>query len=186
MSDHKVELIDATISLIKTAIYKFANNPTTDKARKNMFLIERIPASGAVKSIKLIGNMSTGAIKQLTVDVDCENNLMLLLMSNYFVQHALALVSMATRGEPVSEFFDQFAEYLEAKKSAATKYCKNGGAGSSPIVAMAAGGGGGPSKKKKKKTNTKKSATTTATAAAAKKKKNALAAKKKKTAAAKK
>ena len=77
MSDHKVELIDATISLIKTAIDKFANNPTTDKARKNMFLIERIPASGAVKSIKLIGNMSTGAIKQLTVDVDCENNLML-------------------------------------------------------------------------------------------------------------
>lgn len=153
MADHKAELIDTTISLIRSAIEQFAANPSTKKERRDMFSVESTKRGAAIKTISLVGKIPLGektVEKRLTVTVDCEHNMMLLLITNYFVQHARALVSMASRGEPVSEFFDQFGDFLDAKLGAITKYCNNGDARRAGTPMVARGGGAAAATKKRK------------------------------------
>ena len=187
MSDHKAELIDAAYSLIEDAIDKFAGNKSVDASRRGMFAIEKTPkGASSVKTINLSVKLSNGGQKHFSLNVECEHNVMLLLKINYYVLHALALVSMATRGEPVDAYVDQFNDYNDEKESdeVSGKYCRNG-VKAKREQALAAGvvaGGGAKAPPRKKKAAPKKKAppaSAAAAAAAAKKKKKAAATKKK-------
>jgi hypothetical protein len=140
---HSTELIETAYSLIEDAIDKLKDNKVIDLARRSMFEIEKKPEKGPrVKQLNLAVSMPgpSGFKKNFSLNVECGSNVMLLLKVNYWVLHALALIAMAGRGEPVDAFVDQFNDYNDEKEAdeVSGKYCS----GASKRVKTTGGGGG--------------------------------------------
>lgn len=132
MSEHKSELIDTAVVIINKAISMFSKNSNVEPMMRNMFKVSKLPDDSSrgdgITSISLdIKLPRSERPKRFALNVACDNNIMLLLKINYYVIHALALISMATRGEPVDAFVDQFNDYNAEKESdeVSGRYCGN-------------------------------------------------------------